>query len=146
MRKLIFRIIKLSGLPYLFREVLQKNKVSILLFHDLSKEIADQTFHYLSKKYNIIHLNDFIEAIDKKDNSWTWNSKNVTSSSEGLPYFAYNRSCYWLISGDIKLYYKNTSAQQELNRIINFGPSNQTSCNNNASYTSNGTDITITLP
>jgi len=85
-------------------------------------------------------------AIDKKDNSWTWNSKNVTSSSEGLPYFAYNRACYWFISGDIKLLYKKISTQKELTHIINFGQSNQTSCNNNASYTSNGTSITITLP
>ncbi|MFA6199416.1 MAG: hypothetical protein WC679_03270 [Bacteroidales bacterium] len=96
------------------------------------------------KTINTLYSNG--TAIDKKNNSWTWNSKNVTSSSEGLPYFAYNRSCYWLISGDIKLYYKNTSTQQELTHIINFGPSNQTSCNNNASYTSNGTSITITLP
>jgi peptidoglycan/xylan/chitin deacetylase (PgdA/CDA1 family) len=67
MGKMIFRIIRLSGLPFLFREILQKNKVSVLLFHDISKEIAGQTFNYLSKKYNIIHLNDFIEAIEKKD-------------------------------------------------------------------------------
>jgi peptidoglycan/xylan/chitin deacetylase (PgdA/CDA1 family) len=67
MRGLIFSIIKLSGLPFLFREIIQKNKVSILLFHDINQEIAEQTFNYLSKKYNIIHLDDFIEAIDKRD-------------------------------------------------------------------------------
>ena len=67
MGKMIFRIIRLSGLPFLFREILQKNKISVLMFHDISKEIAEQTFNYLSKKYNIIHLNDFIEAIDKRD-------------------------------------------------------------------------------
>ena len=64
---LILRFIRLSGLPFFFREILQKNKVSILLFHDLNKEIADQTFNYLSKKYNIIHLNDFIEAVEQED-------------------------------------------------------------------------------
>lgn len=85
-------------------------------------------------------------AIDKKDNSWTWNSRNVANTDEGLPYFAYNRSCHWLISGDIKLYYKNKSTQQELTHIINFGQKSQTSCDNNAFFSSNGTSITITLP
>lgn len=68
MRKLLFFIVRLTGLPLFFREILQRNKVSILLFHDISKETAEQTFAYLSKKYNIIHLNDFIGAIDKNNN------------------------------------------------------------------------------
>lgn len=67
MRKLLFKIMRFSLLPLFFRELLQKNKVTILLFHDISKETAEQTFNYLSKKYNIIHLNDFIEAIYKRD-------------------------------------------------------------------------------
>ena len=65
--KLIFRAIRLSGLPFIFREVIQKNKVSILLFHDISKETAEKVFSYLSKIYNIIDLNDFIKAIEKKN-------------------------------------------------------------------------------
>lgn len=69
MRTLIFKILRFSGLPFLFRELIQRNKVSILLFHDLSKEIAEQTFSYLSRHYNIIDLNDFIEACEKKDQS-----------------------------------------------------------------------------
>jgi peptidoglycan/xylan/chitin deacetylase (PgdA/CDA1 family) len=67
MKALIFKVLRFSGLPTLFRELIQKNKVSILLFHDLSKEKAEQTFTYLARHYNIICLNDFIEACEKND-------------------------------------------------------------------------------
>lgn len=67
MNKLLFKLLRISGLPILFRELIQRNKVTILLFHDISMETAEQTFSYLSKKYNIIALNDFIDAIYKRD-------------------------------------------------------------------------------
>jgi peptidoglycan/xylan/chitin deacetylase (PgdA/CDA1 family) len=67
MKKLIFKTLRYSGLPFLFREILQRNKISILLFHDISNKTALQTFKYLTQNYNIIDLNDFIEASDKKD-------------------------------------------------------------------------------
>lgn len=81
-----------------------------------------------------------------KSNTWIWNSKNAESTDEGLSYFAYNRACYWLISGDIKLYYKNIRNHQENTHIINFGQTNQSSCDNNASYSFIGSSIIITLP
>ena len=67
MRKLLFRALRISGLPFLFRELIQKNRVTILLFHDISQETAEQSFSYLSRKYEIIDLIDFVEACDKKD-------------------------------------------------------------------------------
>jgi peptidoglycan/xylan/chitin deacetylase (PgdA/CDA1 family) len=67
MKALLFKALRFSGLPALFRELVQKDKVSILLFHDLSKEIAEQTFSYLRQHYNLISLNDFIEACENND-------------------------------------------------------------------------------
>jgi peptidoglycan/xylan/chitin deacetylase (PgdA/CDA1 family) len=69
MKASIFKALRFLGLPTLFRELIQKNKVTILLFHDLSEATAEQTFSYLSHYYNIIDLNDFIEACEKKDKS-----------------------------------------------------------------------------
>lgn len=68
MRKLLFKLIKLSGLPFVFREFLQKNKVTLLLFHDIKKGTARKTFTYLSKKYKIISLSDFVDAVNGKNN------------------------------------------------------------------------------
>jgi len=61
MKRFIFKILRLTGLPYVFRELIQKDKVSILLFHELNISAAEKTFSYLSKNYNIIDLNDFIQ-------------------------------------------------------------------------------------
>ena len=47
MKKLVFKILRYSGLPFLFREIFQRNKVSILLFHDISRETALQTFNLI---------------------------------------------------------------------------------------------------
>lgn len=63
MNKIIFKIIRYSGLPLIFREIIQKDKVTIILFHDLSPTDADKVFSYLSNKYNIISLKDFVDSI-----------------------------------------------------------------------------------
>ncbi len=67
MKKHIFKILRFSGFPFLFREFIQSSRVSILLFHEINKETAEKTFSYLSKRYNIIDLNDFLFAYNKKD-------------------------------------------------------------------------------
>ena len=48
-KKIIFIIIRISGISYFFREIIQKHKITILLFHDINKETADNAFNYLSK-------------------------------------------------------------------------------------------------
>jgi peptidoglycan/xylan/chitin deacetylase (PgdA/CDA1 family) len=63
MKNLIFKLIRYSGLPFFFREFIQKNKVSILLFHDISKDDAEKAFAYLSRKYNIISLQHYLDAV-----------------------------------------------------------------------------------
>ena len=64
MRSLLFKLIRLSGLPFIFREILQRHKVTILLFHHIERETAHRTFTYLSKHYNIISLSDFVDAVN----------------------------------------------------------------------------------
>ena len=69
MRNVLFKFLRYTELPYLFREIIQRNRVTILLFHDISPEDADNIFGYLSRKYNIISLKNFIKALDRKDPS-----------------------------------------------------------------------------
>jgi len=59
-RKLIFGCLRFSGLPFLVRHLVQRNKVTILLYHDISKETAIRSFKRLKKCYNIISLQDYI--------------------------------------------------------------------------------------
>lgn len=67
MNKFLYIILRFSGLSALFRFIKQTNKVSILMFHDIDKSTAEQSFKYLKKRYNIISLNTFIEAYYNKD-------------------------------------------------------------------------------
>src|SRR5574338_167985 len=60
--KYIFYILKYSGITFFIREFIQKRKVTILLYHDLSYENALLHFTYLKQKYNIIPLQKFISA------------------------------------------------------------------------------------
>lgn len=67
MKNFIFMALRVSGLPALVREIVQRNKVTILLFHDISEGSAERIFSYLSRKYTIIGLDDYIDAHEKKD-------------------------------------------------------------------------------
>lgn len=61
-KKLLFKLLRYSGLPLLFREVFQRNKVTIAMFHDLDPQAAEKAFAFLATKYNVIGLSDFLEA------------------------------------------------------------------------------------
>mgnify|MGYP001173718343 CR=1 FL=1 len=62
MTQLLFKILRFSGLPFLVREIIQRNRVTILMFHDISRDVAERVFSYLSKHYNFINLNDYLNA------------------------------------------------------------------------------------
>lgn len=63
MSKLLYKYLRYTGLPFLFKELVQKNKVTILLFHDITPDAAEKAFIYLMNEYNVIDLNLFIEAL-----------------------------------------------------------------------------------
>jgi peptidoglycan/xylan/chitin deacetylase (PgdA/CDA1 family) len=62
MRKIIFLILRFSFLPFLIRETRQRRKVTFIVYHDISPEIADKHFSVLKKYYNLISLTDFLES------------------------------------------------------------------------------------
>ncbi|WP_273566623.1 hypothetical protein [Maribacter halichondriae] len=49
MKKIIFAIMRFSGLAYLFHEFVQKYKTTIILLHDIDVTTAEMTFEYLKK-------------------------------------------------------------------------------------------------
>lgn len=65
-RYALYKLLRFSGLPYLFRGLIQKNKVTILLFHDIDPANADKIFNYLNDRYNIINLKSFVKALRNK--------------------------------------------------------------------------------
>ncbi len=65
----VFKILRFSGLPFLFRELVQRHRVTILLFHDISPETATRTFDYLSSNYHLLDLRTFVRACQTQDNA-----------------------------------------------------------------------------
>ncbi len=59
----VYKILRYSGVAWLTREVVQRHKVTFLLFHDMSAADAERNFTYLKRHYNIIGLDDYLEAV-----------------------------------------------------------------------------------
>ncbi len=65
-RKAIFIFCRLTLIPFLIRELVQRNRVTIIYFHDIKKDMFERDIEALKSKYNIISLKDYILA--KKEN------------------------------------------------------------------------------
>jgi len=63
MKNLLFKIIRYAGLPLLFRELVQRRKVTILMFHDMRAESAAWAFPWLKQHYHLISLQDYLDAV-----------------------------------------------------------------------------------
>ncbi len=61
-RKLFFLVLRLSCIPFLIREVFQKNKVTILLYHNIKKDLFKRHVQVLQGAYNLVGLQDYIKA------------------------------------------------------------------------------------
>ena len=60
-RDVVFKILRYSGMSFLFREVIHRSQVTVLLFHDISREKAKRAFGFLNRTYNVIRLSTFVE-------------------------------------------------------------------------------------
>ena len=58
----LFLILRYSGLPFLVRELCQRNKVTILAYHAPSLRRATEHFRALGKRYRVISLSRYVEA------------------------------------------------------------------------------------
>ncbi|WP_426424244.1 polysaccharide deacetylase family protein [Bradyrhizobium genosp. A] len=62
MRKLAFLALRLTLLPLVFREVFQRNKVTILVYHAPTPQAFDAQIGVLRRLYNIVPLSAYVEA------------------------------------------------------------------------------------
>lgn len=59
-KKIIYKAIRCLGISYLFKYIKQRNSVTIILMHDISKEQAEQSFIFLKENYNVISLDTYL--------------------------------------------------------------------------------------
>jgi poly-beta-1,6-N-acetyl-D-glucosamine N-deacetylase len=75
-RNIFYGIIYFTGLHVIYRWLFQKDKVTILVFHEFSSLYSRKIFKYLNKKYNIISLIDFVNYTNKKESNHISSLKN----------------------------------------------------------------------
>lgn len=64
MSGIVYKILRYSGFAWLWRETVQRHKVTFLLFHDMKVADAERNFAYLKRHYNIIGLDDYLDAVN----------------------------------------------------------------------------------
>jgi hypothetical protein len=60
--QMAYKIVRYSGLPFIFREFVQRHKITFILFHDIKADLFEQHLLYLLKNYHIISLQQYLEA------------------------------------------------------------------------------------
>jgi poly-beta-1,6-N-acetyl-D-glucosamine N-deacetylase len=63
-RNIIALCLKLTLVPFFMREIVQNRKVTIIYYHDISPELFQKHIKYLRKRYSIISLDLFLDAIN----------------------------------------------------------------------------------
>lgn len=68
MRQLLALLVRFSGLPFLLREIIFRRRVTIIVYHDPSPKAFEAHLAYLIDRFNIIPLEQLVEAIE--ENNW----------------------------------------------------------------------------
>lgn len=64
--KIIFKLLRYTGTPFLIREFIQRKNVTIILFHDIDPVRFEAHLKVLKQKYNIISLKEYLNWRESK--------------------------------------------------------------------------------
>jgi len=67
MRQLFALLFRLSGLPFLLRQTVCRKRATIVVYHDPEPEVFDAHLAYLLQRFNVIPLEQLVEAIESGD-------------------------------------------------------------------------------
>jgi peptidoglycan/xylan/chitin deacetylase (PgdA/CDA1 family) len=62
LREMIFILLRYSGIPFVLRELIQRRKITILVYHALQAARAGKHFQALRARYHVISLADYLRA------------------------------------------------------------------------------------
>jgi peptidoglycan/xylan/chitin deacetylase (PgdA/CDA1 family) len=60
--RIAYKAVRYSGIPWIFREFVQRHKVTLILFHDIRPDLFEQHLRYLLKHYQVISLQQYFNA------------------------------------------------------------------------------------
>lgn len=61
-RRWVFRLLRLTGLPWLLRELIHRRRVTILLFHDPRPDAVRRILDYVCRHYHVISLAHYLDC------------------------------------------------------------------------------------
>jgi poly-beta-1,6-N-acetyl-D-glucosamine N-deacetylase len=65
-RTIAFSALRYSGMPFLIREVIQRRKVTFVLYHSPDPLTLDKHLSWLRARYNVVALSDFRNAMESE--------------------------------------------------------------------------------
>ena len=60
LRSAVFVLLRLSGLPFILREIVQRKKLTIVVYHAMVAPVAERHFRALRARYNILPLSEYL--------------------------------------------------------------------------------------
>ncbi len=63
----LWGLVRVSGLPWLIREVWCRHKAGIVVYHDPEPDLFKQHLRYLQQHYHLIPLAQLVQAIEQQD-------------------------------------------------------------------------------
>jgi peptidoglycan/xylan/chitin deacetylase (PgdA/CDA1 family) len=67
LKEIIAFLFRISGAPYLIRELVYKNRVTIVVYHDPEAEVFRKHIEWISKYYRFLSLSQLVNGIRNKD-------------------------------------------------------------------------------
>ena len=64
---LFLLLIRFSGIAFVLRKLVLKNKISILMYHNPRPAVFEKHLKFLSKRFHLISMNEFSQVLYKKD-------------------------------------------------------------------------------
>lgn len=125
-KELFYFIVRLTGMPYFFREVIHKDCVSILTFHNLSIATAEILVQVLKRKYNVCSLAQLQKLILSDNDSILPSKAIIITMDDGYIENKYLKQimeangivptifiCADIVNTNKKLWFQNNLSKQE---------------------------------
>jgi len=65
--EIICLLLRMTGIPWLLRELYARHKVTIINYHDPAPDVFEKHMQLFSRSYSFIHIADLAAALEEKD-------------------------------------------------------------------------------
>jgi peptidoglycan/xylan/chitin deacetylase (PgdA/CDA1 family) len=130
LRRLVFRCLRFSILPYVIRETIQRRRVTILLYHNPDSETLRVHLQALRRRYSIISLRELVVSIQNQrmnelppkslvltlDDGYRENCKlTPLLESEGIPVTIF--LCSGIVGTNRRFWFKFAETREDLKQL-----------------------------